>query len=479
MALLGVLLLAGLARLPALLNLPIFYDESVYIERSLAFPAELGNTLADGKLIHELLLTALVWLPGDLLATSRVLSLLAGCGVVVALWGLGRMLRAPGAGLVAGLLYAIAPLAVLHDGLALPDTLLALAGCGVLAASMRLALAQNPTRRDAALAGAAVGVAALVKLPGLFLFCAPVLAVLILPESWPDRRARLPLLRMVLIAALLLPAALAPFHYGGAESHKLGGDWLAPRIESLGRGAAWTLRYLPGPLLLLPPVALYLGRAERGREWRATLWLLATALCFMGAFVVLGDRISTRYLLPAWPMLMLAAALAGSALWRRAGVARVGALAAGAAALVWGVLFAGMMARDPSGAPLAELDRWQYLESWAAGHHAAQLVADLEAQAAGGAITVVTDSQPRMVGNLAWIYLRDDARVRLTTVEYPDATLSGDLQTLALAGPTYLLADDVQLAGYGLEARVEGLQLHATFQNPYSATRFLIYRVIP
>lgn len=160
-------------RLPALLALPLFNDEAVYLVRAQSFPAMLGiagvagGTLPDGKLLHELALAVLAPLPVDPLIPARLLSVVCGLGTVLMLAAMGCTLGRPGAGMLAGLLYALSPLAGLHDVLGPPDSMLILVSVLWLWASVRFAIHPAVGRRDALLVGALLVVASLVKLSGL------------------------------------------------------------------------------------------------------------------------------------------------------------------------------------------------------------------------------------------------------------------------------------------------------------------------
>jgi 4-amino-4-deoxy-L-arabinose transferase-like glycosyltransferase len=480
---LAIALLSVALRLPAIFQIPIFYDESIYLQRALVFPAALPSTLVDGKFIQELLIAALVLLPGDPLTTGRVLSLVAGIATICMLYAVGQLLGQPVAGLLAAWFYAISPLAILHDGLALPDALLTTMSCCVVLSSIRLASLPQPTRWHAAIAGLAIGVAALVKLPGLFLFCAPVFTMLLLCDP-SERRQRAALLRVVLIAALMLPAALAPFHYGAAESHKLGGDWLTVRITNGLLISDWVWRYLPGGLLVLSFLFLLVQRPNRTLEWRAVAWLLASGICFIGAFVVLGSRQAPRYLLPAWPFLILSISIAATMLWKQAAPLQQplrwlsGLLIA--AACGWCGYYAIVFIQEPIRAPLAELDRQQYFEAWTAGYQVDGVLATLRQQAdMHGAITVVMDSQARTIGNGAQIYLRNDPRIRLVSVELPFPEADSAIAAFARTQPTYLLADQQQVDGYALTTRFATAQEVVALKNPYSQMYFYVYRILP
>lgn len=170
-------------RLPGLLALPLFNDEAVYLYRAQQFPAQFLFTIHDGKLLHELFLAALVRLPWDPLLAGRLLSVLCGWLTVVGLWLSGKIIADTTTGALAGLLYILSPLAIVHDRLAIPDAMLGSVASFLLAASLRLTVLAQLNRWHAAGVGALAALAALVKLPGLFLFALP--ALIILARSYP------------------------------------------------------------------------------------------------------------------------------------------------------------------------------------------------------------------------------------------------------------------------------------------------------
>jgi len=493
-------------RLPALTALPLFNDEAVYILRAERFPAMLasnrgpaGATLPDGKLLQELLLAALAPLPVDPLLPARLLSVACGLGTLLALAALGRAVGQPWAGALAGLLYALSPLPAIHDVLGLPDSMLTLVSALLLLASLTYALRPQPRRRDALLVGALLGAASLVKLSGLLLLAVPVLAALILPAGRSGRLARLAPLRLALIVALAAVAVLAPFHYGGAERQKLGGD--EGRAGVLAHNAAdagdWLLRYLPGPVLLPPLLLLALRGRWRPKAEVAPLpggghapasvppsaarlaaFLLLTGLAVAGAFVVVGTTLYPRYLLAAWPPLLLAAALGSAELWRMGAAWRATTVLALLVGGGWGVNFAWRFATEPRTAPLAAADRRQYLEGWTAGQNLGPLLADLRAEARGG-LTVVNHTQPRLVNLATRIYLRDTPAVRFAELDLSAADAAARLANLAAGGPTVVVADRQVADAYALTERFPGLRLLRGYQNPDSPMQFLLFTPQP
>jgi 4-amino-4-deoxy-L-arabinose transferase-like glycosyltransferase len=359
-----------LMRLPSLLALPLFNDEAVYLRRAVLFPGMLTDTLEDGKLIQELLLAAILRLPFDELVLGRLVSILSGLGTLLALAYAGRVLRSPRAGLIAAALSALAPLLVLHDVMAIPDSLLTFISVLVIIATFRWATRERPARRETALLGVLIGVAVMVKLTAVFLFWLPVLAVLTLrPRAqWPMRLA---LLRTALIALLVCIALLSPWHYGGRELHKAEFRTLPERVERLIQNAEMSvhslLLYLPAPLLAI--VALAWAYRRKPSTNKVVFWLVLSGGAFIGTLLVVGATVYPRYLMPAYPLLLLAGALCADRAWQeRRALHRTLVAAALTLALAWNSFFACQLWRDPLHAPLAPSNRHWYLGSWTAGY---------------------------------------------------------------------------------------------------------------
>ncbi len=543
------LLYLGL-RLPALLALPLFNDEAVYLVRARFFPAMLGTpgvagaTLPDGKLLHELALALLALLPVDPLIPARLLSVACGLATVLALAAMGRALDHLRAGVLAGVLYALAPLAGLHDVLGLPDSMLTLASTLLLWASISFAVRPAAGRREALLVGALLLAASLIKLSGLFLFAIPVLAVLLLTASPTERWRRLGLLRTTLIVALLGLACLAPFHYGAAERHKLGTQESRSIVMQQHTTAVgdWLVRYLPGPLLLAPMLVLALHGSRRAAPAgspsndparhaadhagsdddftpltasvenraasatlsvvadraaptlrvieaadgsangaapgmaRLTAFLLLAGLAVIACFVVIGNALYSRYLLPAWPPLLLAAALGTTSLWSSGRAPRVVALLALGAAGGWGLLWMGWFAMAPLTAPLARQDRAQYLETWSAGHNLDALLADVRAAATVHShVTLVNHHQPRLVHLATLLYLSDVPAVRLAEVDLSAPDASARLADLVRKEPVLVVIDKQEAEAFAFNERFPDLRLLQRYPHPGGRMAFLLF----
>jgi 4-amino-4-deoxy-L-arabinose transferase-like glycosyltransferase len=473
-----------LARLPDLWSVPLFNDETIYLLRAQRFPSMLGGTVGDGKLLQELALAALIWLPGDPLLWSRLLSIACGLGTVIALLLLGRAIDRPHAGLLAGILYAGAPLAILHDRLGLPDSMLTCATAYVLLASLNFARRPDPDTWHALAIGMLIGVAMLVKLPGLFFVYVPIIAVLALAASRADMLRRLALLRvtaLVVVAALVL---LVLARYGIFERHKtVVGSFDERIVLMVDHGwtiGGWLLPYLPAPLLILPVLALVFARHLHACAWRAIVLLLSSGLALHALFLLIGNTLYPRYLMPSWPPLLLACAVGAAELWRMRGrlrwPARSVCVVAVGAALAWDTLFAVRLQHNPIDAAMVAADRSQYLETWTAGYRMPEIIDTVEVIAAEQqGILLVNHYQPRLIHLAPELYLARNLLVTQQSLNLQLADAPIQLRRLATRQPTYLLLDEEEDRVFDFARRFPDTRLLSTFENPLGTMRFYLY----
>lgn len=462
-------------RLPGLLALPLFNDEAVYLYRAQHFPAQLQFTIHDGKLIHELFLAALARLPWDPLLTGRLLSVLCGGLAVVGLWLSGRVIANPTAGMVAGLLYIFSPQAIIHDRLAIPDAMLGSVASFLLAASLRLTVIPQPNRWHAAGVGALAALAALVKLPGLFLFALPALIIITQPATPDDRHQRWALLRTAMIMTLIGIAAFAPFNYGGAESRKVGATDLALQIERLAENirqiGAWTAMTLPLPTLALAGLGLSLPQTRR-----MLLILIAAAILFCLALAVIGSVLYPRYILPAWPMWLLAAGLGARQVLLSSRVVRGAGIVVALIPMVWGFTFNLQYAREPARAWLSAVDRRQYIESWSAGYNLPDIYATLNAIAADkDGIMIVSPVHERVVHSGPKIYLRNERRISFTDIDFRHTNARAMINDIAAHHPVFVTLDAQEVVAFDIERRFPELKPVREWRNPYSTMAFYLY----
>lgn len=282
---------------------------------------------------------------------ARFLQVVFGTLSLVLLVGIGRRVSSPAVGLLAALVLAAAPWHLRQSAIYKPDILLVLTT--LLAFAAALALAERPTRRRFALAGAAVGLALASKYnggPAAF----PVIVAALAGGGWRERRrwAGLLLAGAVSLGVFL---ALNPFlvldpglyvedfsetlrHY---EREAAG----ASRLGVLAHG----LRSLVSPSFLGPVFGIlgFLGLALPGRREgsgaeRAARLGPAMAASYVAGYAVLyalsTNNPSEHNWLTVAPFLALGAArvlvAAGALLAGRLGAARRPAAAAAGLAVV-------------------------------------------------------------------------------------------------------------------------------------------------
>lgn len=164
------------------LNLiPVFVDEAIYIRWAQVMRAETTLRflpLSDGKQpLFMWVVIPMLKLFSDPLIAGRVVSVLTGLGTTVGVFVLGSILfKSKKVSLLASLLYALSPFAILFDRMALVDSMLSFFGVWTFIFTV---LAIKKLRLDFAfIAGFFLGSAMITKSPALFF-------ILLLPSLLP------------------------------------------------------------------------------------------------------------------------------------------------------------------------------------------------------------------------------------------------------------------------------------------------------
>jgi len=405
----AALVACGALRIVNLLALPVFSDETRYIRAgqvvSFAPAAHAFDGLRDGypPLFTWLEALAMRVGMGDPVFLGRLTAALMGtatCLLVMACAAeLGGDLLIP----IAGWAYALCPLAVLNDRMALLDGPMAAWGALALWLTLRLARPAWAIKESRAsivllcLLGAAIGCALLTKITAVAYEFFPFTLAL-LASSWPERLRRFAI-PAVISVALFLVAALAPRGHDlvvAAQQQVVTHDFAATRalLSTLRTQATsfgvWMALYLtpPGVVLLLAGI-LGAFRDEVAAGWRIlALWFLCVAVLYTALPQTAYVSHDVAFL--AAPAALLCAGALHAA-WR--GLTRANALlyvtailllVAVAPAAAQDALLAGM----PTRAILAPSDTAAYVQGRSSGYGLPETIAFLRRAARARPITI-------------------------------------------------------------------------------------------
>jgi hypothetical protein len=491
-----------LTRLTNLGALPMVSDEGTYITWGVRALHGTGiqdwlASLEDGKqpLLAWLMPPFLAALPDRLIA-GRLVSVATGLFNLWLIADLTRALFGPRAAWIAGTLYVAAPIALIHDRMALYDSLVT--ATALLTLSSALRWSERPSARSTFRLGVAMAAAVLTKLSALFFVAlVPVVIALRAPRSL--RRWWLLAQAYALAAAAYSVLYLSPIvdnlSEGNFQRYSLtAGEVLALPLGLWGKNAEFVwitaLRYLGLPLTgaaLLGMVWLCWRRGSAG--WTVAMWALAPLLAFVLTAKIIYSRYVVFCLVCALPG---AAALISdvSAAFRRPARPVVAASATVVAALP-GIAFAAALLRDPVSAPWLDdarwiTDRFQYIESNYAGYGLREIVDTLRARAMTGPVVVLTRTATGMPrdGVTAYLLAQDGIEVGLLPEQRPVRSALEDepIRAFHLANqgaPAYYVLTDAP--GGEQERRFAALnpdaRLELALSKPGNHSRFLLYRL--
>jgi hypothetical protein len=395
-ALAALLVAYAATRTFRLTALPMFFDEAIHLlwAERLTGPQGLARALVDGKLLQVAASGVALRLASDPLWAGRAATAVVGAGALLASFALGRRLGGVPAGLWAAALVVVCPFLLFHDRMALADGYVSAFTAIVLVATVRLC--DRPRLTRGVVLGLALAGAGAAKLTGLATLAFPLAGVALLARRQP--RAWRALAAAWGTAALLLAVPVGVFlSRTGQLAEKAAlveGSGLSLLGRNAGLAAGWLWAYWTPGLAVAGLVASALALLRR----RPLELLLVFAWTFPLAAFVLGAAVwYPRYVVfVTTPFVCLAAGLLAELHARaRAPAARAAALVVAAAVLVPAIAWDARCLREPSSAPLPEIDRWQYVEGWPSGYgwrEAFELVAR-ESVGSSRPLRVVTERQ--------------------------------------------------------------------------------------
>ena len=440
--LLGLVAAVALAlRFARLESWPVFLDEDTYTQAAmdmlqLPWPDVLWRSSRYPTLKMPLLFFVQGWLiplVGDPVLAGRLVP--AALGIVSSLlcFELGRRVGGLSVGILASVIYALSPLAVLHERMVLQDGPLTAA---TLATVLLLWSAlERGSWRLAAAAAAAGAIAIQCKVPGLAVI--GVLAMLGVATRGP----LLSQLRLVGLTTTgpLLSAALVRLTPLGSD---LGREDRFVPVHTLAQLRFNVETLLDGVHTYFPlgmSAAVLVGLVLLARERPRVALVFACGLAaWTLPWVLLSPLVSPRYLLPSAPYACVLAALvlfrvhararrAQSALGWLAGAGGLVLLAASAYGSV-------QLVFNHRAAPMSALDRWQYQSGWPSGYgyqEAARYIA--RTAEPGSAVAYVIRPSHQLAAGYGLPLPPGVTSLGLVTVEQP---------RLNHAGRIYALVDD-------------------------------------
>ena len=269
-------------------------------------------------------------LAGMHVAINRLIVIVFSLGTIVVLYFFGAELSSRRAGLIAALLYAIAPGAVYYGRTLTPDSIMVFFSTGTL---LFWWCWNRYSRRTDLVTAIVLGALAWLAKPPALLTLIPLLVI---SFAWRGRRALTDSSLYVFLATTLIPFALyfnhvraiAEWHWFSGITTKhvlpaLAAEFSSPAALLAGlQGSMALLRMLAstilGPILFTLALAGALllpdSAVKRQRDWLFASWAGALVLY---AFVVVNVERVDYYLLPWLPLAALIAAVAIDGVWVR------------------------------------------------------------------------------------------------------------------------------------------------------------------
>jgi 4-amino-4-deoxy-L-arabinose transferase-like glycosyltransferase len=454
---LGIILsLSALLRLARLESWPVFLDEDNYTQAALdmltlAWPEVFWRSSEPPTLKLPLLFFLHSWLirlVGEPVVAGRLLAAIAGVVTTLLTFLLGRRLATDSVGLLAAAIYALSPVAVLHERMVLQDGPMTTAALGSLLLSWS-ALERGSWRR--AIGAAALGALAVqCKVPAVALIALQLVLMLVVAGSLARRLA---LASIAAAGPLLsyLAVMLSPLGQSQTRENEL---MISQPLSMLGAHLETLLdsinSYFPLGLGLLVLVGAIVALRQRPRV--ALLFLTALAAWSL-PWIVFSKFAPSRYFLPAVPFASALIALALSSVLQasrtRGLLIQVAAGAAGAILLLASGVASLWLVLDHRAAPMSKLDNWQYQSGWPSGYgyqEAARFVA--ETAEPGWSVAYVIRSSHQIAAGVRSPLPPGVSSQGIHDLERP---------RLDLSRPTYVLVDDSRAAEGDAGERVREL----------------------
>lgn len=447
----GIIIVYLATRLFALGDFPIFTDEAIYVRWAQIAKDDASwrfISLTDGKQ-PSFIWGAIVLLPffNDPLVATRMVSVTTGFMTLIGLFFLGReIFKDARIGIISAFLYAIYPMAIVYDKMALYDSTV---GMFMVWSFYITVLLARTLRLDAALIlGLVIGGAVLTKTSGFFsIYLLPFATLLVdLEKKGLVKR----LIRWILLATLASVMGfviynilrLSPFFHIIEEKNALFvyplSEWIKHPVDTfLGNLAGmydWLTSYLTYPLFVAALLAPFLSRSYMKEK----LVLLIYCFAPFFALALFGNAIYPRFIF--FMTLYLLPLASYTLYWVYVHVKNI--------FLKWGVLLAILgfpvivsvsLLVDFENGLINPSDRNQYYSAWPSGLGVKESLDFFEKEAENGPIYIATQGTFGLMPYAYEIYTYNNPNITVKGYWPIETDIPEDILENSESMPTYVV----------------------------------------
>lgn len=473
-----------LSRLSRLTLIPIFTDEAIYLRWAQIAKNDASwrfISLTDGKQPLFVWITMVMMkLIKDPIVAGRFVSVLAGLGLMITIWGTSYLLfKSRRLAFLAAFLYLIFPFALVYDRMALMEATVGF--FSILSLLFGILLVKTLRLDVTLLLGWVLGGGVLTKTSGfLSIYFLPLTLLLF---NWKDKKWKLNLLKWASLAFLAVVISqlfysilrLSPFFHIISQKNAFFvhpfKEWITHPFYFLKSNfyglSDWLIGYLTWPLFLLAIGSFVLIKQKIREKTLLFLWFLAP----FSALVVFGKTLYPRFIFFMTLPLLILAAWSLERIFQK--IKKVWLFA-----LVCLLFFAWPLSIDfqllfhPLKAPIPQPDKEQYITSWPAGYGVKEIVAWAQEETRDKKIYIATEGTFGLMPASLELYLWDNPNVELKGF-FPVDEMPAEVLEKAKEMPTYFVFNETQNV-----SKEWPLELVAEYLRPDSYYSMRLYQIL-
>src|SRR4030043_517475 len=474
-------------RLVNLKIIPIFTDEAIYsywAQVALHDPAHRFISLTDGKQPLFIWLAAISQhFIADPLIASRLVSVFAGLGSLLAIYLRCKTLFNKRTAQVASILYIILPFTLLYDRMALFDSLLTMFGLFVILFSIKLV--KEPRLDTAFLAGFSIGFAAITKSSGFFFLYLLPFSLLFFDIKSKDLKLRfvkwaiLSILVVFISMAMYNALRLSPLFYIidrknlefiRSFSEVINHPFLFfySNVKAL---ISWTASYLTWPLFVIFVIGLFIGIAKKNIS-ALYLFILIAAPFLTEAFF--NKILYPRFILFYFPYIIILTSYAVISIFEKLAKFRKYLILAVILIMIQPLQTSFKLITNPPSAKLPSSDAGQYLNDWPAGYGVNEVVNVLKQESKEKDVYIGTEGTFGLYPFALNIYFYGNSKVHILSYWPVDPEeLPSQIMDIAKDNKTYFVFNFTQK-----EITNPHLKFFAKYQKGKGNSYMRLYEII-